>query len=479
MNETPAHAPITNFGGNVSFAPKAYYSPRSEEEVLEILRTHRGRRIRAVGSLHAWSDAAVGEDVLLDMKFMNDVVVHVEDGGPWAEVGAGCRVKRLLAELLKQGFTTPSIGLITRQTIAGATATGTHGSGRHSLSHYLQSVRLATYDSATGEPVLRTVSTGPELQAARCSLGLLGVVTAVTLPVRPQYSVEEHFRRHDRLAEVLAAEAAYDLQQFFWVPWRWDFFAQHRRATEAPRSSTAPLYRLYWTVCMDVGLHLIVLSLARLLPVAATRFFYRWIIPGLVPQGWKVVDRSDRQLTMEHALFRHIEIEMFVTAANLPAALECMQRLLRTAGGETVDFPAAERDSLDAAGAWEPLLRLRGQYVHHYPVCIRKILPDDTLISPASGPETYYSVSFISYAHPTRRAGFRAFAAVLAQVTGVLFSARPHWGKYYPAEAAPPADLYPHFEVFRRLAASGDPTGVFRNRWTTQLFGEAALPPPE
>lgn len=467
---------ITNFGGNVSFVPQHYYAPHSEAEILDILRTHRGRTIRAVGSLHAWSEAAVGEEVLLDLKHMNHVTVHAEGDAPYAEVGAGCKVKRLLAELLQHGFTTPSLGLITEQTIAGATATGTHGSGRHSLSHYVRPVRLATYDPATGEPVLRTLDSGPELQAARCSLGLLGIVTAVTLPVRPQYLVEEHFLRHDRLAAVLAAEATYDLQQFFWVPWRWDFFAQHRRAVTEPRSYTAPLYRLYWAVGMDVGMHLMVLTLARLLPVAFTRFFFRRIIPCLVPQGWKVVDRSDRQLTMEHELFRHIEIEMFFTAPQLPAALEFMQRLLRTAGGEAVEYPAAERAALAAAGAWERLEPLRGKYVHHYPICIRKILPDDTLISPASGPETYYSVSFISYAHPTRRAGFFEFAAVLAHTTGVLFAARPHWGKYYPAEAVPPADLYPQLKKFQELTTASDPTGAFRNRWTTRLFGLPARP---
>ena len=45
-----------------------------------------------------------------------------------------------LAELAESKHTLPSLGLIDEQTVAGATATGTHGSGRNSLSHYVQAV---------------------------------------------------------------------------------------------------------------------------------------------------------------------------------------------------------------------------------------------------------------------------------------------------------------------------------------------------
>ena len=73
-------------------------------------------------------------------------------------VGAGCRIGRLLVELERQGgCTLSSLGLITRQTIAGAISTGTHGSGRNSMSHDDEGVRVARYDTATGAATLETM----------------------------------------------------------------------------------------------------------------------------------------------------------------------------------------------------------------------------------------------------------------------------------------------------------------------------------
>src|SRR5262249_30533741 len=294
---------------------------------------------------------------------------------PWAEVGAGCQIKRLVRELQRSGHTTMSLGLIDEQTVARAAATRTHGSGRHSLSHYVLAVRLAGYDPHTGEPAIREFTSGPELRAARCSVGSLGIVTSLRVPIRRQYQIEEHCRRYDRLEQVLDQEAEYDLQQFFLVPWRWDFVAQHRREVDRPRSWLAPLYRLYLSAGMDVGLHVIVPLLSRWLPGFCTPLFFLPALPMLVPRGWKVVDRSDRQLTMQHELFRHIEIEVFVARSRLGEAIAFVVWLLRHAGGETVDPPDRGRERLSAE-EWKRLDALKGRYLHHYPICIRKVLPD-------------------------------------------------------------------------------------------------------
>jgi len=467
--------PLTNFGQNVEFTPAYRYAPRSEAELLDILRNHSGRKIRAVGRLHAWSAAAACDDVLVDLRRLNQVTIHRDPHDPsraWAEVGAGCQIKRLLEQLRRHGFTMPSLGLITEQTIAGATATGTHGSGRHSTSHYVQGLRVATYDPQTGAPTIRSIDHGDELRAARCSLGSLGIVTSVKLSIRPGYLVEEHFQRHQHLADVLAAERTYDLQQFYLIPWRWDYFAQHRREVAGPRSRLAPLYRLYWAVGMDVLFHLVVGALARRLPPNWTRGFCRHVAPLLIPRGWRVTDGSDRQLTMQHQLFRHIEIEIFVPRSRLAEAAEFVGRFLSHAGGEPSEESERLRRELTWLGLAEKFDAICGRYTHHYPICIRKVLPDDTLISPASGgDEPWYALSFISYALPKERAGFFAMADVLARSMARLFGGRPHWGKHCPLAPAELAKLYPQFDEFRELVRASDPTGRFRNAWTESLFG--------
>src|SRR5262245_40520612 len=115
---------IVNFGQNIRFTPRKFYAPRTEGELLEILNAHRSGQIRVVASRHAWSEAIVSADALIEMRHFNQVRLHERDGETFATVGGGCQIKHLLARLNQAGLTTPSVGLITEQTIAGAISTG-------------------------------------------------------------------------------------------------------------------------------------------------------------------------------------------------------------------------------------------------------------------------------------------------------------------------------------------------------------------
>ena len=118
------------------------------------------------------------------------------------------------------------------------------------------------------------------------------------------------------------------------------------------------------------------------------------------------------------------------------------------------------------------LAEATGAYTHHYPVCIRKVLPDDTLISPASeGPEAWYAVSLISYAPPSERKGFEAFAKIFAESFARLFGGRPHWGKHCPLTFPEIDQLYPRLSEFREICDRADPEGRFRNEFVCSRLG--------
>ncbi len=461
---------VQNFGRDVSFTPQKSYQPTSEADVLRILAEHRGSRIRVIGRLHSYSEAACCEDVLLDLRLMNSVKVEQRGDRVWATIGAGCQVKRVLAELDQQGLTLPAVGLITEQAIVGAISTGTHGSGKHSLSHYVAEVRIATYDAETAEPVIRTINAGPELQAARCSLGCLGVIVSVSLWVRPQYNVEEHFQRYDTLAEVIAAEEQFSLQQFYVIPWRWDYWVQHRREVAAPRSWLEWLYRAYFFICMEVGLHLAVIFLSQFCRHrAATHFFFRRVLPLTVIRGWKAVGKSQDMLVMEHELFRHVEIELFVKRSKLEDSLNFVRELVSYFDGNDFALSAATRERLGPLNLLKPTDI--GAYTHCYPICIRRILPDDTLISMASSDhEDSYSISFNCYARLAELHGFNRFCEVLTHCMAHLFEARPHWGKISPMNAELVKSLYLHLGDFQRITAQFDPNANFRNDWVSRLL---------
>jgi hypothetical protein len=201
------------------------------------------------------------------------------------------------------------------------------------------------------------------------------------------------------------------------------------------------------------------------------RFLFRRLAASLVIQNWKVIDESGKMLVMEHELFRHIECELFVKKSRLVEAIDFVRQLLKHFDGDPAAIDASNRARLQDVDLFGLLDGRCGSYTHHYPICIRRVLPDDTLISMTSGAtESYYALSFISYARPSDRQGFYAFAEVASRAMGALFDARPHWGKICPLSAAEVAQLYPRLSEFRKIAREIDETSVFRNDWISQVL---------
>ena len=196
---------IANFGGNQRWYTRCY-APASEAEVLDILTRHIDVTIRVTGSGHSWSDIGANADIALDLSALNSVTPIQTNGLDLVRVGAGCRIQDLLDRLhAATDRTLPTLGAIKKQTISGAISTGTHGSGRQSLSHFVASLRAVVFDPSTGHPVLREFTEGPELLAARCGLGCVGVILSVDLHTVPKYMVVETIRTYRSIEEIIAA----------------------------------------------------------------------------------------------------------------------------------------------------------------------------------------------------------------------------------------------------------------------------------
>jgi len=432
--------------------------------VLRILDEHRSGTVRVIGAGHSWNGGIETSDALLDLRHLRQIRVHADHGR--VSVGGGCRIAEVLAHLAPCGLTLPSIGLIARQSVAGAVATGTHGSGRHSMSHYVESMRIACYD-ADGEAEVRTVDSGQTLRAARCSVGALGVVVEVTLKCVPQYYVCERCVWRPDLDAVLDNESAAPLQQFYLMPRTWAYLEHERSvASDNRRSGAAMLYRAYWLVVIDVLLHLgIKLTASLLRSRRMVDFIYRRLLPVCIFPKWRVTDRSDRQLLMRHDLFRHLEMEVFVQRAKLKPALDLVSEVLRAADNADYEASASLHDRIRALDMQDALEKVRGSYSHHYPICVRRVPPDDTMISMASchGMEEHdwYAISLITFTEP--RLPFQNVARFLATTMALLFNARLHWGKWFPLNSGEIERSYPGIREFRAVCKGFDPRGVFRN----------------
>ena len=466
--------PIVNFGGNVSFTPRHRYAPHSEAEVLEVLDRHAGGAIRVVAALHSWSDDTVCDDVILDLQHFDHVRLETTGGQTWATVGAGCVLTDVLAQLRAERVTLPTIGAVTVQRMAGVVSTATHGSGRSSFSHYVAALRVAAYDPVTGKAQVFEFAGGDELRAARCAIGALGVILEVRLRCVPAYLVAETLVRRATLDDVLADEPRFPLQQFVLVPYLWAYVVFQRRDAGRERRARPSWWRIvhraYALLGVDVLLHVLIKLLVVLGRPGWIRGFFRSVFIHLAWRDRTVVDRSERILTLHHELFKHLEMELFVAASQLRDAVAVVRHAITVFDGSAAAPDPAVEAALARIGMLDELRSRAGSYTHHYPIFIRRVLPDDTLISMTAGArEPAYTISLFCYREP--RTAFYALADFVARALHRMHGACPHWGKYFPLGYAEVDDSYPQLAAFRAICRRYDPRGTFRNRYVTSVLG--------
>lgn len=480
---------ITNFGRTVTFAATRL-TPRREADVLEILRRCPGRKIRVLGSGHSWSDVRRSEDIALDMREISGIRVEDDGRHPSVVVGAGCTLGALLRTLRRRGLTLPTLGAITRQTVAGAVATATHGSGRSSLSHYVREMRIATYHPDTGEPFVLTLSEDSadpteqaELRAARCSLGCLGVVLSVRFACERRYAVEEELSFAPTLADVLASAESHELQQFVLIPHSWKFYVLGRRpiADERARGVREWLkrmaYRGYKLGFVDVAIHGAIKVFGSQSWDTPSRWLMERFLPAMALRGWSFTDESERMLTIHHDLYRHVEMEVFVQAVHLREALELVRAITDIFAAGGVGHRNLSPDIQALLGQVPEImaeLEWSGGYLNHYFITCRRVHRDEALIATSSGGAgDSYSISVITYRLGDPR--FARYCRVLARCLAHFYKGRPHWGKHFPLTHTAVEKLYPEsLAEFRRICARYDPTGVFRNAYAQRVLGFSA-----
>ena len=208
-----------NWSGSVRSAPEQIVAPGDEAALSALLASNTGP-VRVTGAGHSFTALCETAGTLLSLDGLRGIIETDAQAGT-ATIWAGTRLHDLGEPLHAAGFSLENMGDIDRQVLAGAVSTGTHGTGRTlgSFSTQVVGLRLvlASGDlldcSATQEPAF--------FEAARLSLGALGVLSRITLRVLPAY------RLHERTWPVpfevcidqMAARIAENRHfEFFWSP---------------------------------------------------------------------------------------------------------------------------------------------------------------------------------------------------------------------------------------------------------------------
>jgi FAD/FMN-containing dehydrogenase len=203
--------------------PDGLHHPSTEAEVQELVRWARGRGlpVRVRGTGHSVDDAIytsarragrAGESVDVALDRYAGIAVDAErrevtveagcrlGGDPRDRSGRGSVEAGLCWQLEQRGLALPVTAGVTHQTVAGFLMTGSAGGSRdHALTEQVVAMRLV---DASGEVHELSPDRDPDLfDAAGVSMGLLGIVSTVTLRCVERFDVEGE----ERIATVAAA----------------------------------------------------------------------------------------------------------------------------------------------------------------------------------------------------------------------------------------------------------------------------------
>jgi FAD/FMN-containing dehydrogenase len=402
-----------NWVGNQSCISRYKGAPESEAQLCEMVHEAdaRGLNLRVAGSGHSFTPVVGTGGVLLSLAGMRGIL-DIDRDRRRVTVAAGTRIGALGQELKALGLSLVNQGDIDSQAIAGAFATGTHGTGSRlsCLASQVVGMRLVQPDGQ----VLAIDDGDPEmLHAAQVSVGVLGVVSAITVQTMPAYNLHERLWRDDfetcmERHDALAAQHRHF--GFFWCP-----VPESRHLyclpDTAPVSSTDKTADVCEMKVMDI-------TEAPPLEGAFERVAY-----------------SSEIYPIEYVPNFH-ELEYAVPVEHGKDAIRAVRALMLTKHTNCI-YPIEYRFTAGDPAWMSPF--------HHQ---------DSITLSVSGGP----GIDYWDY---------------LRDVDTILrrYGSRPHWGKLHFLDTEDVTTLYPRAEDFRALRRRLDPQGRFLNDHLRMLFG--------
>ncbi|MBJ7418597.1 MAG: FAD-binding protein, partial [Niveispirillum sp.] len=368
---------------------------------------------------------------LITLDRMTGLISH-DKVNSTAVAWGGTRLADLGAALAGIGQEMPNLPDINKQSLAGATATGTHGTGATlpALHGNITALRLVT---GRGDILDCDVAHNAELfHAARLGLGAFGIVTQVTLQNSPLKRVERNVwlqPLEQTLADWPRLHQAHRNIEFYYLPFTDMTAVITHDETDAPATVRPP--------AQDNEALLDLKKLRDWLGWSPTlrRRVARQVMSGLEPE--RVVDESWRLLSNERPV-RFNEMEFHLP---LEAQIEALKEVIAAIEGQRNDV--------------------------FFPIEARVVAPDDAWLSPFQGRMTG-SIAVHAYYKDQYDFLYQLVEPILRRHGG-----RPHWGKLNSLKRADFAALYPRFNDAADLRRQMDPEGRFLNDYLRGVFADA------
>lgn len=427
-----------NWTGDETCTPRRIVRPSTVDELASVVAaaTAAGETpIRVVGAGHSFGDIIGTSGVLISLDNLTGLLGHDSVTGR-VTVAAGTRLHQLNGLLDEIGRAMANLGDVNVQSVAGAISTATHGTGARLGNLATQVVSL---DVVTADGTVRTVDAGDELQAARVSLGALGVICAVTLETVPSFRLHGVDERRSLDATLMRLDELTDVNdhfEFFVFPHTEYALCRTNNRTEEPVRTRGPVASYLSETLLENKVLDLLLRTGRRFPSQ---------IPRLNRMAAAAFSGSDR-VNVGHEIFSSVRSVRFTEsewAVPRDAAASMVREIL---------------DVIDKRG-----------FDVNFPLEVRFVAPDqDSFLSPSWGRDTGYVA-----AHMYQGMEWEPFMRAVQEVA-LAHDGRPHWGKRHFLTAAELAPKYPEWDRFQQVRRTFDPDGVFTNDHVRRVLGGPA-----
>ena len=417
---------------NLTHTFKNLHEVTTEEEISKIVA--QADQLRVFGSKQSSADIAAGTSTLIDISAY-DQILSFDENNLRITVQAGIKLVDLIEAIEAKGWCIPCLPDINTVTLAGALATGTHGTSGSILGQYLHSCSLVLADGTIKE-------VNPEddlLDALRVSIGALGVFSILTIQCEPLYTLhvkEGPQKDEEWLTDLPSKLKKFDFLRILWLPHTGHGYVitgDKIQADQKVIEKKGPSYLKHRRT--------------------ASRFFYQWTTksPWLTSIANKLLyfaffrSKKESKGTLYGA----------TVTKSRGATLELAEWTL-----DLDQFPALFKELKTELNSWS------NKSFVHIPMDIRFIYKDKSWLSYA------YDQDTVTVGCVTRNAEsadkYEAFSTV--ENIFLKYGGRPHWGKRFKAKDQELQQLYPKWNAFKELRKKLDPTNKFLNPYLHELF---------
>jgi FAD-linked oxidoreductase len=417
-----------NWSGSQQCLPATRSAPASVGELQELIAASTGT-VRPVGAGHSFTALVPTDDTIVSLSRLSGLVSHDAERLQ-ATLWAGSRLGDIGQPLEAAGQALVNMPDIDQQTLAGCLGTATHGTGA-SIGCMPTFVEWLQLVNARGELIECDANNNADLfNAARVSLGTLGVITQVRLQNVAPYRLRRETVWHEFDAILDLAEGMANQHrnfEFYYIPFSGMGFTDVHNLTTEPVGSTR-----------KIDSNESVLELKKL-------------------RDWLDGMPKLRQLILS-GMAKSISDEVTVESSWKNYASE------RNVRFNEMEYHLPREHGLTALREVRTALETQHPEVF-FPIEVRFVKGDDIWLSPFYQRDTC-SIAVHHYFEEDYKPYFKTIEPILRKYHG-----RPHWGKLNTLSRGEFRKLYPRWDDFVAVRKEVDPQGRFLNPYLKGLFG--------